>query len=146
MTNLPAGLGEFLKTQDAAVLSVVIDAKGTVHNAALLYAHSESPLSFYFVTEKNTEKCKMLVDGSTQKAACVVGTIKNTQFTLQMRGKLKIVNVSAHQADLDLYLKKFPNGPDNINEEANVLLQFIPDWSRYIDYQKGYDRHMLEVD
>lgn len=146
MTAIPEQLSKFLAEEKSAVLSVAVDSNGTLHSAALLFVHQEGPLRISFVTNKNTEKCKMLINGGARKAACVVGTTKNTPFTLQMRGKLKIVDTSAHRADLELYIKKFPNGPDDINEEDNVLLQFIPTWSRYIDYQKGYDRHMLEVD
>ena len=57
MSVLPEGLSKFLSDEKSAVVSVAIDGDGTIHGAALLFVHNESPLSFFFVTNKNTEKC-----------------------------------------------------------------------------------------
>jgi len=139
------GLQKFLQDEPAATIATTIDDEGTVHAAALLYWHSEHPLRFYFVTSKNTDKCKLLLERSSLPAACVVGTSRGTDMTLQMRGTLAIVDKDQFKAETDKYYAKRGNHRDDIVDPDNVLLQFTPNWARYTDYTKGYERRMLAV-
>lgn len=140
-----ATLLAFLNKEPAATIAVPIDEQGAIHTAALLYWHAPDPLRFYFVTSKETEKCKLLAQKGELPAACVVGTNRGTDCSLQMRGRLKIVDKTAHQAEIDAYYQKRGNHHDDIIDPVNVLLEFTPNWARYTDYTKGYERRMLKL-
>ena len=137
-------LAAFLDEQQALTMSVAIDAEGTIHIAAITYYHKLDPLKFYFVTGKDTEKCRMLLDGSPHKAACVVGTWVDTPFTLQMRGTIRIVPKGQAVTEIMAYTKKRGDS-HGAEEPENVLLEFTPNWARYIDYSKGWQHHMLDL-
>ena len=138
-------LAKFLKTEPAATIALPIDEEGTIHAASLLYSHVEEPLRFYFVTSKNTEKCQLLLERGSLPAACVVGTGRGTDCTLQMRGIVRIVDKEGYDQELDAYYKKRGDHHDDIVDPVNVLLEFTPAWARYTDYTKGYERRMLDV-
>lgn len=138
-------LRKFLQKEPAATIAVPIDDQGTIHAAALLYWHNENPLRIYFVTSKNTEKCKLLLQRDSVLAACVIGTGRGTEMTLQMRGELAIVDKEKHEEEVDNYYKKRGNHHDDLIDPENVLLQFAPNWARYTDYAKGYERRILNV-
>jgi uncharacterized protein YhbP (UPF0306 family) len=131
-------LNAFLGQQAVAVIAVPVDIDGTLHAATLHYWHRAEPLKFYFVTGKDTEKCRMLLDGKSVKAACVVGTNPGTAFSLQMRGSLAIVNADERTAEVDAYYQKHAGHPRDIADPKNVLLEFTPSWARFTDPSKGY--------
>lgn len=137
-------LSAFLQEQSTAVVSVAVDVDGTIHIATLGFWHSDNPLRFYFVTSKLTEKCTLLRDGSQQKAACVVGTVKGTAFTLQMRGTLQIVDKTTHSSDVAAYTKKRGNDNDLANPNS-ALLEFVPSWARFTDYAVSWQPQMLDL-
>lgn len=138
------GLNAFLHTQTAATVGLAIDEQGTLHVAALLYWHSEDPLKFYFITGKNTEKCRLLKDGGVQKAGCVVGTVKGVEFTLQMRGVVQIVPKEQYAGVIEAYTQKRGDNHD-IDNPDYVLLEFTPDWARYTDYSQDWTPHLLDL-
>ena len=139
------GLAKFLDQERAATVAVPIDSNGTIHAAALGYWHTGNPLRFYFVTDKATEKCRLLVEKGSVQAACVVGTVVGVDFCLQMRGQIKIVNSADFKETIDKYYAKRGNRHDDIDDPKNVLMEFTPTWARYTDYTKGCDRHMLDL-
>ncbi len=139
------GLDKFLKSEASATLAVPIDNVGNLHAATLLYWHSENPLAFYFVTNKNSEKCTLFKSQKSINAACVVGTTKGISFTVQFRGKLIIVNPKQYVKEVGGYYQKRGNHHDDINGPANVLLQFTPNWGRFTDYTAGYSRYSLKI-
>ncbi len=141
------GLADFLSRETAAVLAVPIDEAGTVHAAGILYYHQATPLRFYFVTPRSSDKCTLLRAGGKIKAACVVGTIKGVDFTLQMRGTLEICDYAQLPAVVDAYYEKRGNRDmDVLGEDDYVLLQFVPTWGRFTDYTSGYDHRMLRIE
>lgn len=129
----------FLRDEPAATLAVPVSNDGTLHIASLLFWNSTEPFVFYFVTNRQSEKCRLLKTQPSIPAACVVGTKKGTQFTLQMRGTL----AEALNADLAEYYQKRGNRFDDIADEKNMCLAFTPSWARFTDYDNGYERHML---
>lgn len=139
------GLAAFLDSTAVATFAAPVDADGTLHIATMHYWHDHKTLNFYFVTEKSSEKCTLLKDGSTQKAAVVVGTVMGTPFTLQMRGVAQIVLKDEHTFAIDGYTTKRGNSHD-VEHEGSVLLQFHPTWARFTDYAHGYDRHQLPLE
>lgn len=139
-------LAEFLNREPVAVLAVPIDEQGTIHTATLHFWHKPDPLTFFFVTGKNTEKCQLLNIKKELSAACVIGTYRGTEFSLQMRGTLRILDKAQYQEDTDRYIKS-SNRRDDIDSSDNILLGFTPNWARYTDLTtKGYDRHFLKLD
>lgn len=138
-------LQKFLQNELAATIALPIDDKGTIHAASLLYWHDENPLRFYFVTSRATEKCKLLLEKRTLPAAYVVGTYRDTDMTLQMRGTVVIVDKEKFAEQLEKYYAKRGNHHDDIIDPINVLLEFTPTWARYTDYTKGYERRKLDV-
>lgn len=138
------GLAAFLEREFAATLAVPVDTAGTLHAASLCYIHTSEPLRFYFVTGRDTEKCRLLKTQPTVPCAMVIGTVKDVQFTLQMRGKLREESHPA-AAVMDRYYQKRGNRHDDINDPANLCLVFEPTWARFTDYGKGYAHFPLEV-
>ena len=140
------GLSEFLANQLVATIALPIDETGTLHIASLLYWHDPVSLCFYFVTGANTEKCRLLIQGRTVTAACVVGTEKGVDFSLQMRGQFNIVEEPTHNV-IESYYAKRGNHDDDLNDPENVMLKFSPNWARFNDYSHGYgDRKFLKLD
>lgn len=138
-------LSLFLSAQASGVLAVPIDNTGILHAAAILYWHNPAPLRFYFVTALGSEKLALLTDSNYLPAAFVVGTEKGTTFTVQLRGKVHEINPEANKKITDNYYLKRANRNDDIKDPSNCLLEFIPDWARFIDYSKGQEKHMLDL-
>jgi general stress protein 26 len=138
-------LADFLQSQPAATMAVPIDDGGTPHIASLLYWHTPNPLKFYFVTSKQSEKAKQLATHQQISAAAVVGTVKDTPFTLQMRGQLKIIDPLKHQMPVEQYYRKRGNRKDDLADPSNCLLEFTPTWARFTDYSLGYAQTQLTL-
>lgn len=138
-------LQAFLQTQQAATIAVPIDRQGSIHVASLLYIHDEPPLRFFFVMGRNTEKCRLLRELDAIPCACVVGTVKDVDFTLQMRGELTIADPNSHKKIVEKYYQKRGNRHDDINDPSTVLLEFAPNWARFTDYSKNYLQIKLEL-
>lgn len=143
--NTQPGLKKFLAAEFAATVSVPIDSSGTLHIATLAFYHTGLPVMFYFVTSKNSEKYRMLSKGKAITAACAIGTYKGTPYTLQMRGMLQAIDHEKHQDIVDEYYKKRGNRHDEVSDDANVMLRFVPNWARFTDYTNGYERKLLRV-
>lgn len=140
-----AALRQFLETHTAATLAVPLDTHGLVHAASLLYRLDLESLRFYFVTSKASEKYTLLHSQPTMPAALVVGTEKDTPFTVQLRGTLQAVDPTSHIEIVDAYYQKRGNRHDDVADPNNSLLEFIPTWARFTDYAKGYKHFMLEL-
>ncbi len=136
-------LKEFLAQEQIAVLSLPINSKGKLHSAALLYYHTESPLAFYFVTGRKTEKVRLLLESDSLPASCVIGMAKGIAFTIQMRGEIRIAELDT-QTEAALYVKR-GNRKDDLVDPDNICLQFTPSWVRFTDYPNGRERKMLEL-
>ena len=138
-------LVDFLMSHEALTMANSIDKKGTIHAAAMLYSCSVSPLRFYFVTSRDTDKYKLLKINKTVQCAVVVGTERGTPFSVQMRGDIREIEPSQNQRIIDDYYKKLNNHYDDINDPVNCLLEYMPTWARFTDYSKGYTRHYLDL-
>jgi uncharacterized protein YhbP (UPF0306 family) len=139
-------LVKFLDDEIVAVVAVPIDEMGTIHTATLHYWHSAQALRFYFVTGKDTEKCRLLNRQDAVKAACVVGTIRGVPMTVQMRGELRIVRPADVPEAVEGYRQKRNSRHDDIHDPANVLLEFAPDWVRFTDFSEGFNaQHFLDL-
>jgi len=138
-------LADFLDKTPVAVLATVIDTEGTLHAAALHYWHDPETLSFYFVTEKSSEKCRLLLGGAAQLAACVVGTEEGVTFTLQMSGEVRMVSKSEYQFAVLAYARKRGDG-HHAEADDYALLQFHPSVVRYTDYAGKWAQHYINLE
>ena len=139
-------LAEFLSKSLAATIAMSVDDEGTIHIASLLYWHDSIDLSLYFVTDDSTEKCRLLKSGEAVKSACVVGTEKGVDFTLQLRGTLSILT-EPDTSTVEAYYLKRGNREDDLSEPGKVMLRFKPTWARFNGYAKGYgERHFLSLE
>lgn len=143
------GLREFLDEEKVAVVSVPIDNVGSIHSAALLYAHVQNPLEFYFITSTDTEKFGRLIEQDVNGSA-VVGLHKGVGFTLQMRGNISYKELKDSKEELDVFEAKTGKRIDSLPTDNDVLLIFKPSWARVTDYASeeaadGLEKHQLEV-
>lgn len=136
---------EFLDGEKVATLAVPIDSSGTLHIATMNCVHRLKPFCFYFVTDGRSEKCKLLKTQPDVVAACSAGTYVGTPFTLQMRGKARILDTSQSEDVLDMYFAKRGSKNKNVEGPNSVLIEFAPNWARFTDYAKGWDTTMLEL-
>lgn len=139
-------LDAFLQKCLAATIAVPIDQEGTIHAASLLYWNKSEPLELYFVTSRSSEKFQLLEHEAEIRCAAVVGTEKHTPFSLQMRGTIKEVDPTSYSSELEAYYEKRGNHDDDISSPDSCLLKFTPDWARFTDYSKGYDKKFLELE
>ena len=122
---------DYIAEQHVAVLSI-LDTTPLIYSAALHYSFDESLPVFYFMTERQSEKCKPLLTGEERPAAFVVGFSEEEFKTFQARGTVKLIQGDKPEA-WNNYLEKFP---DRIKMHASpeyVLLQFIPTFWKYTD-------------
>ncbi len=144
------GLKSFLQSETAAVVSLPITKAGDIHSAALLYATNDI-YQFIFVTKRDTDKCKLLLEQEDAPAACVVGTTKGVSFSLQMRGLIKLVEKVDAAKELDVYEAKYGRRGDMPGDESDeVVLVFTPYWVRYTkyhgpDFKAGMERFYLKT-
>lgn len=138
-------LRQFLESQAAATLAVLLDTNGAVHAASLLYWLDTNTFRFYFVTSKSTEKYKLLKSKTVIPAALVIGTEVGTDFTVQLRGTLRPVDPKTHAKIVDAYYQKRGNRHDDITDSDNCLLELTPTWGRFTDYNEGYDHFYLDL-
>jgi len=143
------GLADFLDFEKVMALTVPIDDKGTMHSAALLYAHTLYPVEFFSISSLETEKGKLLKDNPVQGAA-VIGLHKGVGFTLQMRGEVSFKNLDDAKTELDVFEKKTGKRMDSLPTEDDVLIIFKPTWARVTDYvleeaSDGLKKHQLQV-
>lgn len=144
------GLSKFLREQEAAVLSVPIDNNGTIHSAALLYAHNDNPLRFIFITGSETEKCRLLIRQKEVVGSCVIGVARGVPFSLQMRGLVRLKRLSEASNELDIYEVKRGKRSDDVSNSSQAVLIFEPTWGRCTDYvsgdfRDGFTRHQIDL-
>jgi uncharacterized protein YhbP (UPF0306 family) len=139
------GLRNFLNTSIVATLAVPVDTDGTLHIATLHYFHQEEPLTFWFVTQRGSEKCKLLTQQDSVKAACTIGTVPGLPYNVQMRGEAKLLELADNPEIMELYYQKRGSKNRNVEGEGAVIVQFTPDWARFNDFAKGWGSTMLEL-
>lgn len=102
--------------------------------ASLQSLHTVEPLEFYFITYRDSEKCKLLSSQATIPCPAVVGTEVGVTITVQMRGELRIAEPGEHEAQVAAYYKKRGDRALGLDDSALCLLKFTPNWLRYKDY------------
>jgi general stress protein 26 len=138
-------LMDFIENSPASTLAVPLDYDGSVHVAPMVFYNTFEPLDFYFVTARDSVKFTMLHTHSQINAALVVGTEKDTPYSVQMRGTLEEVDPDENKKIIDDYYEKRGNRNDPVDDPENCLIKFTPTWARYTDYSEGYDKYELDL-
>lgn len=125
----------FLQSHRISVLGVLQDG-GKVHSAALHYTHLQDPFKFFFMTEKESQKCRDLINGKENSASLVIGFSEEEFVTFQAEGTVKIVTDEENIAEgTEIYMQKYPSRTERQNNPNIVLLQFTPTLWTYRDYK-----------
>ncbi len=132
---------DFLSNDRIAVLGILQD-DNSVHSASLHYAHTDEPLVFYFLTERESRKCRPLIRGQAPQASLVVGFSEEIFKTFQAEGTVAFVDNNEQGRVWEIYLQKFPDNAKWKDDEDMVLLKFTPTWWRYRDYKA---KPLLEI-
>lgn len=125
-------INDFLSHQRVSVLSI-LQSDNTIHSATLHFAYRENPLSFFFMTDKTSRKCRPLLSASEQNAALVIGFSEEDFTTFQAEGEISIAKDQEFGDGSALYTTKFPDRKSWLEKENIVILQFTPTWWRYTD-------------
>ena len=133
---------EFLKNHRISALGI-LQADNTVHSAAMHTAFTTDPLSFLFLTEKNSRKCQPLLAGQAQNASLVIGFSEEELASFQAEGTVGILNGEKLQDAWGIYLERFPERQKRKGNPDYVLLEFTPTWWRYTD-MKTNPRTIIE--
>ncbi len=126
---------EFIRRHRISVLGIS-KSDGGVHSATLHYAHSEDSLNFLFITEKESRKCKSLLDSKDHSASLVIGFSEEEFVTLQMEGKIKIVTDKKELEEVwKVYIGKYPQSIKRKSDSEFGILRFTPEYWSYRDYK-----------
>lgn len=124
---------DFLQAQRVSVLGV-LQSKNIIHSATLHFAFVSKPLTFYFITEKESKKCKSLLDNKPHSASLVIGFNEEEFTTFQCEGKVEIVSKESElDKGWDAYIAKFSDRANRRKNKDIVLLKFVPTWWRYMN-------------
>ncbi len=137
---------DFLKSERIGVLSVEM-LDGSPHGATVHFAHADTPLGFFFLTDKEGKKCEPLLVRGKTRASFVVGFDESQMKTFQLDGEVKIVESEEDKKMcLDVYFGKFPEKKKWLNEKDSVFLSFTPNWWRFSDYKKPKGEKIITSD
>lgn len=124
----------FLSTHKIASFTTTLP-NGSLHGAALHFSHGENPLEVYFSTDKTSRKCTDLLDGKVLNSAVVIGLGENGWSTLQLDGKVQLVNDKDELEKIQsIHYAKHPGSAEFKDDPLTVFLKFTPNWWRYTNY------------
>ncbi len=123
----------FLENNRIGVLSIAM-ADGSVMGAALHFTHDNEPLTFFFSTDKNSRKGKVLSNGPVA-ASLVVGFSESEMATLQMEGQAQVVPLEKIKIAREIYYAKFPENRQYENDPDTLLISFMPKLIKLSDYK-----------
>lgn len=124
-------VNEFLTHHRVATISIV-DSNGLPHSAAIHFVHSFDPLRIFMVTEKESRKCRGLLDGLSASASFVTGFSEEEWITFQADGDIHIPRGEKELTDAKAtYYLKFPTAQANEHNPDITFLVFTPHWWRY---------------
>ncbi len=129
-------LTEFLTNNRIAVLSVVFP-DGTTHSAALHFSFEEESLHIFFQTSSDSKKIleTKLMSGVAAQASIVIGFSEKEWLTLQLDGTVHaVLDKEDKERIQSIHYAKYPNTKQYANDPETVLLEFIPSWWRFSDY------------
>lgn len=124
---------DYLKTQRVGVLAVeMID--GSPHGATVHFAHTESPLTFWFETYHDYRKAEPILKNQITRATFVIGCDEGNMKTLQMDGEVRVLKSEDKETFEKVYLGKFPEKRAKYDEGKFLGFTFVPTWWRFTDW------------
>lgn len=125
----------FLNEERVAVLTILVN-DGTLHSAAMHFSYSAEPsLRLYFSTDKTTRKAEGMLDGANAQASVVIGISEQKWVSFQAGGELKIMaDGEAKDEAKKRHYEKHPNSAKYADDPNTVMLEFIPKWWKYTDF------------
>lgn len=131
---ISAHIVEFLKKERVSALSIPL-TDGTPHTATMHFSMQEEPLALYFQTQRDSLKCKALLDAKERSAAVVVGFSEEEFVTLQMHGMIHLVtDPQALETLCKIHYKKLP-AAEQYKSDGSAFLTFKPTWWRFTDFK-----------
>lgn len=126
---------DYLKTQRVGVLAVEM-LNGSPHAATVHFAHTESPLMFFFETHRDYRKSEPLFGKTSTRASLVIGFDESNQKTLQLDGNVRLLKNDERELFDTVYLTKFPNKKEKSADPKFVPFIFLPSWWRFTDWTR----------
>ncbi len=125
---------EYIKKQRVGVLAVEM-LDGSPHAATVHFAHTESPLVFYFETYRDYRKAEALYGREVSRASFVIGCDESNMKTLQMDGVVELIKPEEKEIFNLVYLGKFPEKKEKSIDPKFVFFKFTPNWWRFTDWK-----------
>ena len=123
---------DYIKNQRIGVFAVEM-LDGSPHAATLHFANSDSPLVFYFRTEKTYRKSESLIKNTETRGSFVVGVDEANMQTFQADGIARLVISSELEVFEKIYLSKFPE-KKKTDLDKSIVFSFTPTWWRYTNF------------
>lgn len=140
---IPEGFQAFMAQEPVATLALAIDEIGTMHAATMRYWATPEMDALFFVTHKDSEKCKLLHIQESLPAAVVIGGYMGATFYVQLRGTVQIVSKQKYRHEIGEYYLKRKNKNDDVDDPNMVLIKYVPTWLRLTDYRAA--RHTMQL-
>ena len=126
---------DFAAKHRISVLTTLLD-NGNPHSASMHYAFSANSLSFVFLTERESRKCKHFTEGKKYPASLVIGFSEEEWVQFQMEGEIYLIK---DKKELDeawkIYAEKFVGMDKWKDSKTDVLLKFVPKWWKYSEFK-----------
>ncbi|OGE87670.1 MAG: hypothetical protein A3J07_03065 [Candidatus Doudnabacteria bacterium RIFCSPLOWO2_02_FULL_49_13] len=134
---------DFIKQQRVGVLAVEM-MDGSPHAATVHIANSETPLMFFFETNRDYRKCEPLFGRQLTRASLVIGFDESSARTLQLDGQVRLLKGEEEQKSFrEIYLEKYPNKKAKFADPKFVPFVFVPAWWRWTDWTKPAGKIIL---
>lgn len=133
---------EYLKKQRVCVLAVEM-LDGSPHAATVHFAHTDSPFSFYFETNREYRKSEPLFGKDETRASLVIGSDESSAQTLQLDGIARLLNEDERDIFDSVYLGKFPEKKAKSLDSKFVRFTFTPTWWRFTDWTNPEEKVII---
>ncbi len=124
---------DYIKGERIGVLAVEM-LDGSPHGATVHFAHTDSPLTFYFETYRDYRKAEPLFGKETTRASFVIGCDEKTMKTLQLDGVAELIKPEEKETYDAVYFGKFPEKKEKSKDPKFVFFKFTPTWWRFTDW------------
>ena len=134
------GILDYIKGQRIGVLAVEM-LDGSPHGATLHFAHSEEPLTFFFLTSPEYRKSEPFLKNGKARASFVVGVNEDDMKTLQLDGEAKLEDTEEIR---NLYFGKFPDKLGKHPED--IFISFKPTQWKHTDWTRPEGKTIFTSD
>jgi len=122
---------DYLKENRVCVFGIEM-MDGSPHAATIHFANTDEPV-FVFETEKGYRKAEALEGRGVSRATMVVGSNEGNMKTLQLDGEAQLLKDTSLT---DIYLTKFPEKKNKLDNPKVLMFSFKPTWWRFTDWTR----------